>query len=279
MYINLQELTSPKVANTENEIFRIRRGIGRFGKLWTGDRPSEGALVTSPRIVLRQCQHCGNTTNQFRADVIETTLASHFEFFDNLPIRDLWLFAGGVGSLPPAVDQLATALNVPVCVTNWSGRVGGAVLIAPEAVVSGRGDSDTRQAPWAPPGYKWHYIYSGESLHQWVMLPESGEIPDDREIEVVCPRGPAGDGRHTCPRCAERIQKILMRDETLETWHTRRRPEDDIVGFTSEGLAWFAQTTGNGHTGYPVKVDTDGTITWNCITPLPDFVEEGAPDA
>lgn len=358
-----------------SEIFRIRRGIGAYGKLWTGDRPEEGALITFPRIVSRQCQHCGKVTNQFRASVIETTIGSRFR---DLAYRDLWLFAGGVGSLPDAVDELATKLDVPVCVTNWSGRVAGAVLIAPEAVVSGRGDIESRQAPSAPPGYTWHCVYSGQTCFQWVLLPSSGEIPDDREIEVICPRGVAGDGRHTCPRCAEKIQTILERGERLDWWHSEEmpldkltvhvlgstshqsvdsrlttwtgegilmhhraptygiaqtvlgywgcpqsrqvdpglrflpdgaacirpaydkdgtylgdecfhtgwstggthriwhelcRPGDDLVGFTQTGQAWFARSTGTERTGYPVRVDPDGTISWNTFQEFPPLVE------
>jgi hypothetical protein len=359
-----------------SEIFRIRRGIGAFGKLWTGDRPEEGALVAYPKIVLRQCVHCGCTTNQFRASVIETRTP---EAFAGMPLRDLWLFAGGVASLPD-LQPFGEGLNVPSILTNWSGRIGGLILIAPEAVVSARvsGD-DLMLAPVAPAGFLWHCVYAGETLRQWVMLPESGEIPDDREIEVVCPRGPAGDGSYTCPRCADKIAKITARGERLDNWHSEsmpldkltvhilgstsyqcvdsrlttwtgegvlmfhraptfaqgqtvlrywgcpqsrqvdpglsflpdgaacirsayepdgvyigqesfhsgwsqgqessiwhylRRPGDDLVGFEQNGRAWFASTTaGAPRTGYPVRVEPDGTLNWNTHEEFPDLVD------
>jgi hypothetical protein len=206
-----------------SEIFRVRRGIGAFGKLWTGDRPEDGALVTYPKIVLRSCRHCGCTTNQFRASAIETTTP---EAFAKMPLRDLWLFAGGVGSLPD-LHPFAEGLDVPSILTNWSGRIGGLVLIAPEAVTSARVSGDEPlDAPYAPAGYAWHIVYAGETLRQWVMLPASGEIPDDREIEVVCPRGPAGDGSYTCPRCREAFALMASRGESLDDWHQNRTGRD-----------------------------------------------------
>jgi hypothetical protein len=359
----------------DNEIFRIRRGIGAYGKLWTGDRPEEGALVTYPKIVLRSCRHCGCTTNQFRASQIETATP---EAFAKMPLREIWLFAGGVGSLPD-LQPFSETLDVPSLLTNWSGRIGGIVLIAPEAVTSARVSGDEPlDAPFAPTGFAWTQVYAGETLRQWVMLPASGQIPDDREIEVVCPRGPAGDGSYTCPRCAATIAAIIARGERLDWWHSEpmptdklsvhvlgttsylsvdwrlntwtdeavlmyhgastpgiaktvlgywstpqkqqcdpglrflpdgaacirsaydadgtyidkecfhsgwfcggthrvwhqwRRPGDDLVGFAADGRAWFAMSSGKGRTGYPVRVEEDGTMTWNCLTEFPDLVD------
>lgn len=178
-----------------NEVFVVKHGVGTFGKLWTGDIPPENSLITFPKIILRSCKHCACTTNQFRCSSLKTTIP---ETFLSMGLREIWLFSGGVGSLPD-LQAFSETLDVPTLLTNWSGRIGGIVLIAPEAVVTGRG---MVTPPVAPEGYSWTQVYEGQTLHQWVMLPSSGEIPEDRELEVLCPRGPAGDGWYTCPRCA-----------------------------------------------------------------------------
>jgi hypothetical protein len=200
-----------------SEMFRVRRGIGAFGKLWTGDRPEEGALVAAPRIVYRQCQHCLKTTNQFRCDVIET---SKPELFTKQPVRNLWLFAGGVGSLP--IFDWAYGLCCQAIVTNWSDRQGGLALIEPDAVVSGRDPwGEMIKPPVAPDGFTWQYVYAGETLRQWVLLPTDGMLPDDRELQSY-----AAPGVHTCPACREAIAQMVSRGESLEGWHQNRTVRD-----------------------------------------------------
>ena len=55
-------------------------------------------------------------------------------------------------------------------------------------------------------------------------------------------------------------------------WHELCRPGDDLVGFTQTGQAWFASTTAD-RSGYPVRIEPDGTISWNTNQEFPPLVE------
>lgn len=187
-----------------NTIFRVRWGVGQAGKLWTGDTPAEGALIWNPQRVQRVCPwgvglsgtQCSSTV-QFRCSVLEIAdgcVRKHMEE----AATDLWLFAGGVGSLQEE-------LPMQLALSNWSQRIGGFAVVAPAAVASSK---LVEEAPLAPEGWEWCPVYRGETLRQWVLIPTGEEQQTawvQSQIEAVPFREPLKSklGFERCPPCRE----------------------------------------------------------------------------
>ena len=187
-------------AETESpRLYRIRWGVGRPGKLWTGDAPPEGALVWNVKRVLRSCKRCKKSTLQFRCSAIEIADECIRRQMES-QATDLWIFSGGVGSLQED-------LPLRLAFTNWSHRIGGYAIVAPAAVATTK---FAEEPPMAPLDWAWAQVYRGETLRQWVLMPasESGQeewaqaqveaVPFTETLKSWC-------GYERCPPCREKI--------------------------------------------------------------------------
>lgn len=188
-------------------LVKLSVGIGCFGKLWTGKSlyPShqdpknmlwdgEKAIsnIVDAFIMERHCE-CGATTRKFRATPVSHT----DEARQALELPECFITGGGVGSIYVESDKVSPE----ILVNNWSGRVGGHVILSPLMVLSGYISAD--DLPSAKPGYGWVCTYAGSTLSEYVLLP----------VTVDAPTGPLGWGLPTvklsgeCPVCRQKREE------------------------------------------------------------------------
>jgi len=176
-------------------LVKIQNGIGQFGKLWTGTRlrpahedaerlwDGEKAIynIVDAVIVERKCE-CGRSTRKFKARAVE---CDPFALpFLRLPV--CFITAGGVGSI---VDDRETDASLKV--HNWSGRVGGHVIVNPALVLSGYVEHG--HIPGVVEPYTWIQTYSGSTLSEYVMIKED---QGSHSLPIVALQG-------ECPICRE----------------------------------------------------------------------------
>jgi hypothetical protein len=157
-------------------LVRLSIGIGAFGKLWTGTQLSpahedpQNSLwdgekvipnIVDAYIIERRCCECGATTRKFRAHPVEQSAEAR----KALDLPTCFVTAGGVGSIYVERNKVHDDLMV----WNWSGRVGGHVILNPVMVCSGYMSRDELPAP--RDGYLWICTYSGSTLGEYVLLP------------------------------------------------------------------------------------------------------------
>lgn len=167
---------------------KIKRGIGSPGKLWTGHTPETGA-VGECWVVERSCP-CGATTRKFRFRSLDVSP----EALEALELPTVFVTMGGVGSVAAHVPESDTTNKRELQCWNWSGRVGGHVIVNPLLVLSGYYDYGV---PAAKPGFGWVATYGGETLSEHVLV-RVGENTGHRP-ELVLP-----GGRGQCPKCREK---------------------------------------------------------------------------
>ncbi|MDO8623944.1 MAG: hypothetical protein Q7R54_01180 [bacterium] len=147
-------------------IAKIRRGIGKPGKLWTGSTPEDGEVV-NVRIVERKCSSCDNTTRRLRTQPVEDAAAIAVA----CDIPTLFVTMGGVGSVNSLAlieggDQVELA--DPYQLWNWSGRVGGHAILNPVAVLNGYWDRSELPKPNA--AHYWACTYRGSTLSEYLLM-------------------------------------------------------------------------------------------------------------
>jgi|GEM_PF-5904632 hypothetical protein len=172
----------------ERKMFvRVRMSsVAEPGKLWTGDTPEDGA-VAEVELVELHCE-CGASTRKFRiSNELPVQLVGEAIDVSQLPIA--YISCGGVGSTRDSVEALEA--------WNWSGRVGGSVIIDPLVVLEGY----VSCPPPTKNGFKWICLYSGSTLNGFVLvrLDKSGNLHPDH-----CPLVRTVDQARECPPCREK---------------------------------------------------------------------------
>jgi hypothetical protein len=182
-------------------LVKLSVGIGNYGKLWTGtrlspahedpinslwDEQNERVIpnIVDATIIERRCE-CGATTRKFRAYPVEQSAEAR----KALNVPTCFITAGGVGSIYVETDKVLEDLTV----WNWSGRVGGHVILNPIMVCSGYMNRD--ELPTPRDGYTWVCTYSGSTLGEYVLLPTLLE-QGDRALPIVKLGG-------ECPPCRQ----------------------------------------------------------------------------
>lgn len=182
-------------------LVQLKHGQGSYGKLWTGtvfsvahEDPINSLWdgqriipnIVDATLIERRCE-CGATTRKFRAYPVEQSAEARKAL--DLPV--CFITAGGVGSIYVECDSVHTDLTV----WNWSGRVGGHVILNPVMVRSGYVSRDELPTPKA--GYVWACTYSGSTLSEYVLLPVDQV---DRALPIVKLTG-------ECPPCRQKREE------------------------------------------------------------------------
>ena len=150
-------------------IVKIRLGIGRPGKLWTGYqgffptcgcREDEGldGKVAYVEFVENYSRN-GSTTRRLFGGAKELTPEQERA----IEMPTLFISAGGAGSVGEGADGTR--------IWNWSGRIGGNIILNPIMVEVGRYwefEADPLAKP--RPGYKWIETYFGDTLREYVLV-------------------------------------------------------------------------------------------------------------
>lgn len=179
--------------------YRIVVGIGTPGKLWTGTPVREQqVLYARPELVEFWSPQSGACTRRlFLHDVKEN--------LEGLVMPTLHIFSGGVGSLVggrvvrergehPTTPHEDDAWLMPLLVWNWSGRVGGYIVVDPLLVESGYVSQETLNS--AKPGYAWIKTYYGTTLSEFVLVKTNQVDPNEFTTQ---PAVDSVDDRHVLP--------------------------------------------------------------------------------
>ena len=123
---------------------------------------------------------------------------------EGLKIPTLHVFTGGVGSLcagrvvrerrgEPTTPVQDDQWLMPLLVWNWSGRVGGYVILDPVCVESGYVRREELNS--ALPGYAWIQTYAGTTFSEFVLVKTRQHDEEDGERPAIN----SVDERHVLP--------------------------------------------------------------------------------
>lgn len=162
---------------------KIEKGIGEAGKLWTGSElnGSVGKYARVEFVEFHSPESGACTRRLFLRDVRD-------EAPEGICIPILHIFTGGVGSLvsgrvvrepnsEPTTPREEDCWLMPLLVWNWSGRVGGYVILDPVSTESGYVRRDEVNS--ALPGYAWINVYEGSTLSEYVLVRTRQTNPDE----------------------------------------------------------------------------------------------------
>ncbi|MEK7507440.1 MAG: hypothetical protein AAB585_02805 [Patescibacteria group bacterium] len=204
---------------------KIEKGIGEAGKLWTGSEIKElGGKYAKVELVEFHSPESGASTR--RLFIRET----RDEAPEGIRVPTLHISTGGVGSLmsgrvtreqygEPTTPRPEDAWLMPLLVWNWSGRVGGYLILDPVATESGYVRRDEVNS--ALPGFAWIHAYEGSTLSEYVLVRTRQTDPNEGGAQ---PAIASVDERHTLP--IHRVVNSLLsppereakeKAETLET--------------------------------------------------------------
>jgi hypothetical protein len=179
---------------------KIEMGPGSAGKLWTGSEV-KGLAGKFARVELVEFHSPESSASTRRLFIREM----RDEAPEGIRIPILHISTGGVGSIVSEhvtreLNGLPTTLCeenswlMPLLVWNWSGRVGGYLILNPVATESGYVRRDEVNS--ALPGYAWIYTYNGSTLSEYVLVRTHQANPDkDDEQPAIA----SVDERHILP--------------------------------------------------------------------------------
>ena len=154
---------------------KIEMGPGEPGKLWTGSEEIKGQSGKYARVELVEFHSPESGASTRRLFVREMTDVVP----EGIKIPTLHISTGGVGSLvagrvtresgsEPTTPSESDTWLLPLLVWNWSGRVGGYLILDPVATESGYVRRDEVNS--AMPGYAWIHTYEGSTLSEYVLV-------------------------------------------------------------------------------------------------------------
>lgn len=179
---------------------KIEKGIGDAGKLWTGSEldGSVGKYARVELVEFRSPKSGACTRRLFLRDVRDRAP-------EGVRIPTLHIFTGGVGSIvggrvtrepngEPTTLREEDSWLMPLLVWNWSGRVGGYIILDPVSTESGYVRRDEVNS--ALPGYAWISVYEGSTLSEYVLVRARQEDPNEDGVQ---PAIVSVDKKHTLP--------------------------------------------------------------------------------
>lgn len=162
---------------------KIEKGVGDAGKLWTGSElnGSVGKFARVELVEFHSPESGACTRRLFLRDVRDDAP-------EGIRIPTLHIFTGGVGSIvsgrvtrepgsEPTTPRPEDKWLMPLLVWNWSGRVGGYVILDPVSTESGYVRRDEVNS--ALPGYAWVNVYEGSTLSEYVLVRTRQTNPDE----------------------------------------------------------------------------------------------------
>lgn len=219
---------------------RIETGPGSPGKLWTGSEvPTTGTFAKVELVEFRSPEGGSSTRRLFIDETRE-------EAPEGIRIPTLHVSTGGVGSLvggcvitgpygDPTTLHEENRWLTPFLVWNWSGRMGGYLILDPVQVLSGHVRRDEVNS--ALPGYAWIHTYEGSTLSEYVLVrthqadsDEGGERPI---IDAVDERHVLPIHRivHTLLSPPQREEKLLQRAEQFLDAEVGIEEIADAIGY------------------------------------------------
>ena len=179
---------------------KIEMGPGTAGKLWTGSEIG-GAAGKYARVELVEFHSPESGASTRRLFIRET----RDEAPEGIRIPTLHISTGGVGSLvsgrvvrelgcEPTTLREEDSWLLPLLVWNWSGRVGGYLILDPVNTESGYVRRDEVNS--ALPGYAWIQTYAGSTLSEYVLVRTHQGDPNEVGVQ---PTIASVDERHTLP--------------------------------------------------------------------------------
>lgn len=179
---------------------KIEKGVGDAGKLWTGSElnGSVGKYARVELVEFRSPESGACTRRLFLRDVRD-------EAPEGIRIPTLHICTGGVGSIvggrvvrkpkgEPMTPRQKDSWLMPLLVWNWSGRVGGYVILDPVSAEAGYVRRDEVNS--ALPGYVWIHVYEGSTLSEYVLVRTRQTDPNEDGAQ---PAIAAVDEEHTLP--------------------------------------------------------------------------------
>jgi len=162
---------------------KIEKGIGGAGKLWTGSElnGSVGKYARVELVEFHSPESGACTRRLFLRDVRD-------EAPEGVRIPVLHIFTGGVVSIvggrvvrepngEPTTPREEDSWLMPLLVWNWSGRVGGYLVLDPVSTESGYVRRDEVNS--ALPGYAWIHTYEGSTFSEYVLVRARQADPDE----------------------------------------------------------------------------------------------------
>lgn len=134
----------------KSPFFRIKLGMGKFAKRWTSQIPKNDRLVEA-KFIEFGCDTGSNTRKLMFTENGEVNPA-----LQELPT--LFVTAGGSWSIPHETRNDARLVSLQTW--NWSGKVGGHVVVNPLQVIQGKNLS-INMMPSVEPNFLWIQTYNG----------------------------------------------------------------------------------------------------------------------
>jgi len=212
---------------------KIEVGTGSPGKLWTGSavEPAAGKYARVELVEFRSPQSGASTRRLFLREVRDDAP-------EGIVIPTLHISTGGVGSLvsgrvvrepddEPTTLREKDAWLMPLLVWNWSGRVGGYIVLNPVAIEDGyvRGS----EVNSALPGYAWIHTYEGSTLSEYILVRTYQEDPTEDGAQ---PSIESVDGGHALP--IHRVVRSLLSPPERKAQVTTETPMAADSAVTAE---------------------------------------------
>ena len=217
---------------------RIEMGPGKPGKLWTGSKVDGGTGTTGKfaRVELVEFHSPESGACTRRLFIRE----ERDEAPEGIRIPTLHISAGGVGSIvgghvvrepkgEPTTPREEDSWLLPLIVWNWSGRIGGYLILDPVSVESGYVRRDEVNS--ALPGYAWIHTYEGNTLSEYVLVRthqvDSGESGVQPAIGSV-------DEKHVLP--IHHVARSLLSPPERKVEEVETPPTEFLQEFDFEEL-------------------------------------------
>ncbi len=206
---------------------KIEMGPGTAGKLWTGSEIGDAAgKYAKVELVEFHSPESGASTR--RLFIRET----RDEAPEGIRVPTLHISTGGVGSLvsgrvtreqygEPTTPRPEDSWLMPLLVWNWSGRVGGYVILDPVSTESGYVRRDEVNS--ALPNFAWIHTYEGSTLSEYVLVRTHQTDPTEDGAQ---PAIASVDERHTLP--IHRIVSSLLSPPERQAKEAAETPTTEV---------------------------------------------------
>lgn len=179
---------------------KLEMGPGEPGKLWTGsDVKGHSGKYARVEVVEFHSPESGASTRRLFIREMRD------EAPEGIRIPTLHISTGGVGSLvsgrvirepggEPTTPREEDSWLMPLLVWNWSGRVGGYLVLDPVTTEDGYVRRDEVNS--ALPGYAWINTYEGSTLSEYILVRTHQADPTEDGAQ---PAIASVDEKHTLP--------------------------------------------------------------------------------
>jgi hypothetical protein len=208
---------------------KIEMGPGSPGKLWTGSeiiKELAGKYARVELVEFHSPESGACTRRLFVHDVRDDAP-------EGIRIPTLHISTGGVGSIvsgrvvrepggEPTTPRPEDAWLMPLLVWNWSGRVGGYLILDPVGIEDGY--VWKAEVNSALPGYAWIHTYEGSTLSEYVLVRTHQADPHEDGVQ---PTIESVDESHALP--IHRVVKSLLSPPERRTKEEAEAPPHEAA--------------------------------------------------